>query len=495
MLDRLASTPQSILQFAQTQPAAAAIIRGEMTVDYRTLAVRLAQVTQALKELPIERGTLVGIECADRFLHLLIALACEIIGAPTVSFGQDDMSPDDDLVALCGFLFVGESNGRSYRQRKLTVTRAWKDAVYDRPIRPQDLACLDSVSEPGQLARIARTSGSTDRAKLIENSHLVQQAWMEKGIAAIRNPNLFPLKFLCVYGHSIRSVHLRMRMALHTGGTVIYSRTSDFFRDCQRFDRICVFLLVYDIQRLVSEVPADFRRPSTCLLQTGGGMLPSQLRQKAKETFATEVDLHYSSNETALVALIDESGVGTLVRGVEAAIIDEHGNERPLGEVGRIKLKVFGMVTRYFRQPELTARTFIDGWFHSSDVGYMPAPGKLVVLGRLDDMLNIGGSKLPAHTIEEQIKGVAGVSDVALMAVANKNGVGEIAAAIEVDQGSDRNYIKSRLQRIFPAHLGPVHVLFTHALPRTDTGKIRRPDVEARLRSTFGTQPPPPRPD
>jgi long-chain acyl-CoA synthetase len=275
-------------------------------------------------------------------------------------------------------------------------------------------------------------------------------------------------------------------MALHIGGTVIFTDSHNFFRDCERFNQIYVFLMIFDVQKLVSGVPRNFRRPSACYLQTVGGILPAVLRAKAKQAFASEIDVNYGANETTLISVVDENGIGTLMPDVEAVIVDEFNREKPYGETGRIKLRGDGMVNGYLQDPELTAAWFVDGWFRSSDIGYMPEPGKLVVLGRAGDMLNIGGSKISPHSLAERARQIAGVRDIALAAVSNTNGIGEIAAAVEIKESSDRNFIRVQLQKILPSHLGPIHVMFTGALPRTENGKIRMRDVEERLQTVFG---------
>jgi hypothetical protein len=95
---------------------------------------------------------------------------------------------------------------------------------------------------------------------------------------------------------------------------------------------------------LLRGLPADFRRPAACYLKGFAGVLPGSLRKRLMEKIASELCCTYGCNETGNIALIGEDGIGTLLAGVEAAVIDESGAGKPHGEVGLIKVKTDTMV-------------------------------------------------------------------------------------------------------------------------------------------------------
>ena len=89
------------------------------------------------------------------------------------------------------------------------------------------------------------------------------------------------------------------------------------------------------------------------------------------------------------------------------------------------------MVPGYLADEAATARHFVDGWHKTGDLGFQPADQQRVVLGRADDMLNIGGVKVPPQPIETEIKTIAGITDAVLLSLDNSQGVSALHVVIE----------------------------------------------------------------
>lgn len=95
---------------------------------------------------------------------------------------------------------------------------------------------------------------------------------------------------------------------------------------------------------------------------------------------------------------------GRLVKHLELKILDEKGNEMPVGQKGEIVVKGENVMLGYWQNPEATSETIINGWLHTGDMGYMDKDGFLYVLGRFKSLL-IGndGEKYSPEGIEESI--------------------------------------------------------------------------------------------
>ncbi len=96
-------------------------------------------------------------------------------------------------------------------------------------------------------------------------------------------------------------------------------------------------------------------------------------------------------------------GVRVAVRGSNAAEA-----EAPAGEIGEIYLSSNNAFAGYYREPELTARKRVGGWFATGDLGFFHA-GELYVTGRVDDMLIVNGRNVYAHEIEALVDETEGV--------------------------------------------------------------------------------------
>ena len=210
-----------------------------------------------------------------------------------------------------------------------------------------------------------------------------------------------------------------------------------------------------------------------------GAAVSSRLRQQVRERLNAHVDNPYSASETNPIAMIDDDNVGTLCLGVEVRIVDEAGQNVPRGEAGIIRVRTETMVHGYFNDPEMTAASFIDGWYQTSDIGFVPEPGKLVVLGRADDMLNIGGVKVAPSPIEARLNLIDGISDSVVMRITNPNEVGILVAAVEIESDSPPLDAMQRVGTVLSEHVGNFVIMPLRRFPRTDSGKIKRQEIEA----------------
>jgi len=95
---------------------------------------------------------------------------------------------------------------------------------------------------------------------------------------------------------------------------------------------------------------------------------------------------------------------GILVANLELKICDTEGKELPVGEKGEIVVKGENVMLGYWKNPEATKQTIIDGWLHTGDMGYMDKDGFLYVLGRFKSLLiSSDGEKYSPEGIEEGI--------------------------------------------------------------------------------------------
>ncbi|MDR1860791.1 MAG: AMP-binding protein [Bacteroidales bacterium] len=95
---------------------------------------------------------------------------------------------------------------------------------------------------------------------------------------------------------------------------------------------------------------------------------------------------------------------GRLVKNMELKILDSDGNQLPVGEKGEIVIKGPNVMVGYWRNPEASIETVVDGWLHTGDMGYMDSDGFLHVLGRFKSLLIADdGEKFSPEGIEEAI--------------------------------------------------------------------------------------------
>jgi acyl-CoA synthetase (AMP-forming)/AMP-acid ligase II len=129
---------------------------------------------------------------------------------------------------------------------------------------------------------------------------------------------------------------------------------------------------------------------------------------------------------------------GLPLRGTEVRIIDaETGEDMPPGERGEIVFRSPGLFDRYLNDPEKTSQAMRGGWFHTGDLGRVDEDGRLTYLGRIKDMLKVGGENVAALEIEAYLGRHPAVKIAQVVGVPDPK-YGEVPAAfVELADGAD----------------------------------------------------------
>jgi fatty-acyl-CoA synthase len=136
------------------------------------------------------------------------------------------------------------------------------------------------------------------------------------------------------------------------------------------------------------------------------------------------------------------------------------------------------MVTGYIGDPDASARMFRDGWFHPGDIAIRTGPAQLRLVGRNQDILNLGGYKMPAAELEAKLLAGAPLQDVALLQRNDGASPPIIIVCAVPKAGTTMDALKSALAALmpFPYRIHPIA-----AIPRTPQGKIKRPALHDAL--------------
>jgi fatty-acyl-CoA synthase len=163
-------------------------------------------------------------------------------------------------------------------------------------------------------------------------------------------------------------------------------------------------------------------------------------------------------------------------------LVDDQGNEVPVGETGEILSKGPVVIPQYWRNPEATAATIENGWIHTGDMGCFDADGFLYIKDRKKDMYISGGENVYPAEVENVIMGFSGVADVAVIGMPDEKW-GETGMAIVIKapgvEITDQEIIASCRGRL-AAYKIPKKVVFTDELPKTPSGKPLKKALRAR---------------
>ncbi len=164
--------------------------------------------------------------------------------------------------------------------------------------------------------------------------------------------------------------------------------------------------------------------------------------------------------------------------GNEAKIIEPAtGKTLPPGVAGEIMVRGDNVMTRYYKDPEATAKTLEhDGWMHTGDVGYLDEDGFLFVTGRIKEIIIKGGENIAPREIDEALLRHPAVLEAAAVGIPDANYGQEIMACVVLKPGAHCTVeeLAAFSQRELGKYKAPKVIRLVSELPKGPSGKVQR---------------------
>ncbi|PJE98196.1 polyketide synthase, partial [Streptomyces carminius] len=227
----------------------------------------------------------------------------------------------------------------------------------------------------------------------------------------------------------------------------------------------------------------------------GGAVTTRSLRASFEETFGVPLLDAYGSTETCGSITINwpsgtrvEGTSGLPVPGLNVRLVDpETGRDVPVGEEGEVWVSGPNVMVGYHNRPEETALALRGGWYRTGDLARRDEAGYFTVSGRIKDLIIRGGENIHPGEIEDVLRSVPGVADVAV-AGKSHHVLGEVPVAFLVPgpEGLDTDALFAACRERLSYFKVPEELYEVARIPRTRSGKITRHvllDQPARLRA------------
>jgi acyl-coenzyme A synthetase/AMP-(fatty) acid ligase len=455
-----------LAQHARSRPSATAVIAGTRAVSYRQLASDVVCSIDAMRAAGVRSGQIIGVALPDIYGHLVVLLAAEALQTVSISLSPSEVTPQAPVLALCDRVAVATLSNGLNPNAQLVVRVPQNGRAPQKPLAP-----LEQPADPEALVRLIRSSGTTGMPKVMSMTHRVQDRSLANNLLHAA-ANILPRPhFLCLYPFSVRGSHSRAMLTLRLGGTVQFTGLDLLSTVLDAGIGTYALFLSGEVERLLRTQP--IRRRPDLHIDIIGSAIPARLRAEIGARLTERIVVTYGANEVHHVSLVDAENVGTLFPGVKARITDPAGALASPGESGLIWLRTNTMTEAYVGAPELTQRTFVDGWYRTDDIGYQPTTDTLVVLGRADGMLNVGGLKLAPDPIVERLRDIPGIEDALVTKFDDNLETGAVLIALQAREGVVSAPIAEQVDAVLRPHVRFYHLLWTTSLPRTATGKVQ----------------------
>lgn len=222
---------------------------------------------------------------------------------------------------------------------------------------------------------------------------------------------------------------------------------------------------------------------------SGAAPFPAEAVRDFEKEFHTQnkfVEVYGMTESAVLVTVnpaLGEKKIGTVglpLPDTDIKLVDvESGDEVPIGKPGEILLKGPQVTKQYYNKPEASAKTYIDGWLHTGDVGVFDEEGYLTIVDRTKDMLSVSGFKVYSVHVEDVLTKHPAIQLCAIIGVPNPDRPGAeiVKAVIQLKETFELNdEVKTSIQNYANENLAKYEIPkiweFSDELPTSMVGKV-----------------------
>jgi acyl-CoA synthetase (AMP-forming)/AMP-acid ligase II len=221
--------------------------------------------------------------------------------------------------------------------------------------------------------------------------------------------------------------------------------------------------------------------------------MPAEAIERFESRFGVSIVEGYGLSETTTAVTINPlhgirkpGTVGLPLPGQRVAVLDESGREVAVGETGEVVVAGPVVMAGYLGRPDETARTIVDGWLRTGDIGCFDADGYLQIVDRVKDMIIRGGENIYPKEIENTFYAHPDVHEVAVVGRPDEM-LGEVPVAFVALRAGARvttadleRHVAERLA----AYKRPARIVLTDDIPKNPVGKIDKPTLRQSLKES-----------
>jgi carnitine-CoA ligase len=283
--------------------------------------------------------------------------------------------------------------------------------------------------------------------------------------------------------------------ALLSGATIVVAprfSASAFYDRLIEHRASVTYLLGAMVPILLSRPPSTAERSHGTTRALAPGV-PEPLKAAFTERTGITLIDGYGSTETNFVigspfGEVRCAGMGRIVPGFHARVVDDADNEIAAGEAGELILRAddpYAFMTGYFGMPEKTVEAWRNLWFHTGDRVVRQADGSYHFVDRLKDAIRRRGENISSFEVEQVLHGHPGIEVAAAFPVRSELAEDEVMIAVQLvaeNPPTEREIVEYCAARL-PYFAVPRFVDIVTDLPRTENGKIQKFKLRERGRT------------
>ncbi len=485
---------------ATYSPDKVAVYFERQTLTYAELAERIEKAARMLSlTLGVKHGDRVSLLATNIPEYLIVFFACARIGAilnplnwrlaiPELSY---IVTNAESSVLLLEAEFVEFANHMHDEMPNCQLVgfdftpekgHNWTDLITNAPEAiPNSSGTLEDTL---LLVYTSGTTGHPKGAMLSQNAHF----WNAIQSIHMHDFTSKDVIMTCLPLFHVGGLNNQTTPALHAGASVVLHRR---FEPTTALNGLSATEVTHPAPTVTCFVPAvqqacinsplwhktDFS--NLRLLCVGSMLIPTHLSDEFRAVGVTVIEM-YGCTETCPIAIYHRSdsdfgrigSTGLVGIHSEAKIVDIDGNTLPAHTEGEVLIRGPHVMQGYWRNPEATAATLVDGWFRTGDIGHQDEAGYFYIKDRKKNMIISGGENIYAAEVERVLNEHPEIIECAIIGLRDETW-GERPVAIVVANDADEATLASFMKDKLARFKLPRNYYFVDTLPKNALGKVQ----------------------
>ncbi len=491
--------------YAETYPHKAAYIMGATgeVVSFRELDEASNRAAHLFRSLGLQQGDHIGFMLDNRqeFMHLIwAAQRSGLIYTPISTHLKRDETAY--ILGNCGAkVFIASSKYADVAQEVVPEAEGVQHFFMVGGIRPGFESWEEAVSDQSE-ERIADECNGAPMLYSSGTTGYPKGVYADPASLDINEPPMLANTIGLLFGFGEETVYLSPAPLYHAaplhytmmttwnGGTVVIMEKFDPEQALKLIEEHRVThsqwvpIMFVRMLKLPEEVRKAYDVSSMQYAIHAAAPCPIDIKERMIEWWGEIIVEYYAASEGIGITIIDSAdwlkhrgSVGKSLLG-DVHILDDDGNEVPVGEIGTVYFEGAQVRFRYHNEPEKTADAYNErGWATTGDVGYVDEEGYLYLTDRKNYTIISGGVNIYPQEIENLLASHDKIADVAVFGIPNEEFGEEVKAVVQPMNWADATdetafeileWLRERIASIkMPRSLD-----FHEQLPRMDNGKL-----------------------
>ena len=486
------SIVEAVFLHAKETPDKLCVADAGSSYTYFEYSRKISKIARLLTDKTVGAGDKVVVKCTQNVDYLALAFGIQLIGAVFVPVEKS--CSDEKLMHIAKIcrakLVFTDKTGDLNDGFMLLIT----DFIRESEVLEESAFLPENFPENNEICEILFSTGTTGKEKGIEITNSNNIALAENVIYGVemKDDNVELIPSPMNHSHGLRRYYANM----YKGASVIVQNgvmnAKLFFNLMDKYKVNSIDLVPTALSVLLKLSKDKFGEYKEILryIQLGSAPLMEEDKNRVKRLLpATRLYNFYGSTESGCICIYDfNSGkdkpncIGKPTHNAEIFMVDENRKTvlSSKENTGLLASRGGQNSPGYFEDEEETRLAMEDGVVYSKDEAYFDEDGDIILLGRKNDVINVGGNKVSPEEIENEVLKIEGIKDCGCISVkdAVKGEVPKLFVVMEPGRELDIKYIKTALMGKMEAFKVPQFIETIDKIPRTFNGKILRRELE-----------------